>query len=185
VPDWQNARAFTRGSFAAFGMKAPIFLGFHLLLLAGCVGSGVSSVTYLGEEIRLSRTYPDLEQYEDDENNLPADEIPKVVELVRRAPVSAAYPSYDAAFEALSQLTFPGYGFSAMNLGQPVALFAIEVPQMNEQRYITLEQKDNEWMLVDDFLWADAKGFINSARLIGRRIQYMNHKSRVVRESGL
>jgi hypothetical protein len=44
-----------------------------LLVLAGCAGSGISSVTYHGEEIPLSRTYSDLDEYEDDESNLPAD----------------------------------------------------------------------------------------------------------------
>lgn len=104
----EYARALTR----AFGMRALTFLCFFLTLLTGCASSSVSSVTYLGEEIRLSRTYSDFDEYEEDENNLPAEERAKVAELVRRAPVSATYGSYGAAFEALSELTFPGYGFS-------------------------------------------------------------------------
>jgi hypothetical protein len=166
-------------------MKALTFFYFFLTLLTGCASSGVSSVTYLGEEIRLSRTYSDVDEYKEDENNLPAEVRAKVAELVRRAPVSPTYQSYNAAFEALSELMFPGYGFSALNFGQPIALFALEVPQMNEQRYIALQQEGSDWILVDDFLWSDANGFINSARVSAGRIHYMDHKGQIVREQGL
>jgi hypothetical protein len=167
----------------AFGMKAPGFL--LLAFLAGCGGSGMDSVTYRGEVIRLSRTYSDFDEYKDDENNLPAEEIPKVAALVRSAPVAPSYPSHDAAFRALFDLMFPGYGFSAMNPREPVTLFALEIPQMDEQRYIALAQKGSDWVLIEDFIWPDAKGFIYAAELIDARIRYLDHKGQVIREKDL
>lgn len=164
-------------------MKTPIYI--FLLLLAGCASSGISSVTYRGEEIQLSRTYSDLDEYEDDENNLPAEQLPRVAALVRSAPVAASYASHEATFEAVSKLMFPGYGFSALNLGQPIALFALEVPQANEERFLVFEQRGSSWVLVEDFLWPDASGSINSAIRKGGRIYYLDHKSRVVREQSL
>lgn len=145
----------------------------------------MDSVTYRGEEIRLSRTYSDFDEYKDDENNLPAEQVPKVASLVRNAPVASTYPSRDAAFQALFELMFPGYGFSAMNLGEPVALFAIEVPRMDEQRYIAFVQNGNNWLLVEDFIWPDAKGFLNAAEVVDGRIRYLNYKNEAIREKVL
>jgi hypothetical protein len=80
---------------------------------------------------------------------------------------------------------FPGYGFSALTLGQPIAPFALEVPQANEQRYLVFAQRGSTWVLVEDFLLPDASGSINSAFRKEGRIYYLDHKSRVVREQSL
>jgi hypothetical protein len=156
-----------------------------LLCLAGCAESGMDTVTYRGEEIRLSRTYADFDEYKDDENNLPAAEIERVATLVRTAPVAASYPSQEAAFHSLFGLMFPGYGFSAMNPGEPVALFALEVPKMSEQRYLVFVQQDDRWTRVDDFLWPDSKGLLNAVNLTDGHLRYMDHKGEVLREKAL
>jgi hypothetical protein len=165
------------------GMRIPGFL--MLALLAGCARPGIDSVTYRGEEIRLSRTYADFDEYKDDDNNLPAEEIPRVAALVKGAPIASSYPSKDAAFEALYELSFPGYGFSAMNVGQSVALFALEIPQMSEQRYVAFVQKGGDWALTEDFTWQDADGFLAAAELVEGRIRYLDHKGHVMREKKL
>jgi hypothetical protein len=167
----------------AFGMKALTY--FLVALLAGCAGSVMDTVAYRGETIPLYRAYADFDEYKDEENNLPASQIPKVAALVRGAPVASSYPSREAALQALFDLMFPGYGFSAMNLGGPVALFAIEVPRMHEQRYLAFVQKENAWVLVEDFVWPDAEGFINAAELSDGRISYLDHRGQVVREHEL
>jgi hypothetical protein len=162
-------------------MKTLIYVAF--VLMAGCAESGMDTITYRGEEIPLDRTYADFNEYKNDENNLPVAKIPRIAELVRSAPVARSYPSHEAAFQALFDLMFPGYGFSAMNLGTPVALFAVEIPRMNEQRYFSFVQDGESWVLREDFVWPDAKGFINAAVLTDGQIRYLTHSDEVVRES--
>ena len=100
------------------------------------------------------------------------------------APLLAAHAGRSATFQALVDLMFPGYGFGAMNLGEPVALFAVEIPKMNEQRYLSFVQNGDSWVLREDFDWPDAKGFINAALITDDRIQYLTHCGEVVREGG-
>lgn len=174
-------------------MKAPAIV--LSILMASCTnpatdpagdsGQGMDSVMYRGERISLSRTYSDFDEYKDDENNLPAHEMPKVAALVRSAPVASAYPSREAAFDALYDLMFPGYGFSAMNLGEPVVLFALEIPRAGEQRYFAFAQKADSWILVDDFIWPDAGGLLNAAELGDGRVLYRDHTGQVVRDKVL
>lgn len=183
VPSGQRRGTFARGSHGAFGMKKVICV--LSVLLAGCATPGMDAVAYLGEEIPLQRTYLDFDEYKGDENNLPTEQIPKVARLVRSAPIASSYPSRDAAFQALFDLMFPGYGFSAMNLGEPIALFAIEIPRMNEQRYLAFTQKGSAWVLIEDFTWPDAQGFISAAVFGNGGIQYLGHKGQVVREGHL
>ena len=57
--------------------------------------------------------------------------------LIEEAPVASSYPTRDPAFHALYSLMFPGYGFSDLNLSKPVALYAIEIPQMQKERYVS------------------------------------------------
>ena len=40
-----------------------------------------------------------------------------------------------------SRIMFPGYGLSLEQLDKPVALFSVEIPQMNEDRWITMVQR--------------------------------------------
>jgi hypothetical protein len=155
------------------------------IISVGCAASGINSVTYLGHEIKLSRTYSDFHEYRDDEHNLPSEAIEKVAALVRGAPVASSYPSRDAVFHSLFALMFPGYGFSAMNLDKPVALYALEIPQRNEDRYLTFIEREGKWVLIEDFIWPSTGGLLEAAAIIDGQLVYSGPKGNVVREHSL
>lgn len=109
--------------------------------ILGCSPEGLGSVNYRGETIRLAKTYPDFDAYKDDPQNLSVEEIPRVASLVKTAPVQQRSTSREEAQDASLKLMFPGYGFSMLALDRPIALYAIEIPQMNEERYLAYENK--------------------------------------------
>jgi len=157
-----------------------------LILLAVVMTLGVSGeefdhVTYLGQTIPLSRVYADFHDYRDDPNNLPETVRKKVAELVRTAPVAAAYSTRKAIDDALFDLMFPGYGYSMLGLQEPVALYSLEVPCASEDRFILFAPADGVWKLADDFVWPQASGFIERAVREGDVLVYYNKKGAVLR----
>ncbi len=148
----------------------------------GCSPEGLSSVDYRGETIRLAKTYPDFEAYKDDPQSLPSAEIPRIALLVKTAPVQQRFASREEAQEASLKLMFPGYGFSMLGLDKPIALYAIEIPRSNEQRYLTYENREGSWRLVDDFVWTSDEGLLISAEYVDGQLRYYNSKGAVVRE---
>ncbi|HEU0224085.1 MAG TPA: hypothetical protein VFR29_01500 [Steroidobacteraceae bacterium] len=141
-----------------------------------------NAIEYLGTTIPLNRMYADFDAYKDDPDNLPEDQIPRIAELVRSAPVPRAFASRKKAFSYLSNLMFPGYGFSAHQLDKTLALFSIEVPQMEQDRWVTLVPEKGQWIVVDDFTWPVADGYIDSAEYRNGHVEYFDHKGTLIRE---
>lgn len=142
----------------------------------------ITCVVYQGETVRLSRTYADFPEYRDDPNNLPASEIPRIASLLKDAPVPARFATREAAGDFLFTLMFPGYGFSLLQLGKPVAMYSLEVPQMNEDRWITAVPQGQEWLVIDDFVWPTARGYIRAAEYDGKTIRYFDRSGAILRE---
>jgi hypothetical protein len=158
-----------------------------LLLLLGVAMAvqaeeGFNTVEYQGETIQLARTYADFDEYKDDPDNLPPSTHQKVAQLVRSAPVATQYPTRKAASDALFHLMFPGYGLSMLGLKTPVALFSLEVPTANEDRFIAFVERSGAWVRVDDFLWPNAKGYIEHAELRQDKLVYVDRLGTVIRE---
>jgi hypothetical protein len=82
----------------------------------------------------------------------------------------------------LTKLMFPGYGFSAMGLQEPVTVFAIEIPRTDEQRYVVVTERGGAWAVVDDFIWPSMEGLLNRATITGDTIQYFNQKGALARQ---
>ena len=154
------------------------------VVLSGCAhGPGISEVTYQGQTIQLAQRYPDFEAYKDDPENLPAGELDRIAGMVKGAVIPQQFDTRDQANDYLfDEVMFPGYGFSLMQLDKPVALFSIEVPQMEEDRWITMVQKGDQWIVVDDFVWPVSKGYIDQAVVEDARIRYRDRKGNAVRE---
>lgn len=152
--------------------------------LSGCAsGPSISEVTYQGQTIRLAHGYSDFESYKDDPENRPAGELDRIATLVKGAAIPQQFATRDQAGDYLfSEVMFPGYGFSLMQLDKPVALFSVEVPQMDEDRWITMIQKGGQWVVVDDFVWPVSKGYIDEAVVDGARIRYRDRKGNTLRE---
>ena len=142
----------------------------------------ISTVDYQGETIPLARAYADFDEYRNDPTNLPTSEIARVARLVKDARVPARFPTRQAADDLLFTLMFPGYGFSLLQRDKPVALYSLEVPQMNEDRWITMVQQGQDWFVIDDFIWPLARGDIRSAQYDGNKVRYFDQQGRVLRE---
>jgi len=162
-------------------MRYVVLFLLTTVMTAGCESERFDCVTYRGEVIALSRAYSNFHEYKDDPNNLPKAVLPRVAALVRTAPVARSYPTRKAAEDAAFALMFPGYGFSLFGLSDPVALFAVEVPGMGEDRYFLYVPRDSEWRLADDFLWPEANGILNRAELEGDVIRYRRGDGSVLR----
>jgi len=152
--------------------------------LSGCAsGPGISEVTYQGDTIPLAQRYPDFEAYKDDPENLPAGELDRIAGLVKGAVIPQEFATREQANDYLfEEVMFPGYGFSLMQLDKPVALYSIEVPQMEEERWITMVEKGGMWVVVDDFVWHVSKGYIDEAVVEDARIRYLDRKGNTLRE---
>jgi hypothetical protein len=139
------------------------------------------SVLYRGETIPVSRTYVDFHDYRDDPDNLPRRVWAQVADLVKGAPVGRIYPKREDAFDALFKLMFPGYGYSAMMLNTPIALYSLEIPKAGEDRFIVYVPRNGSWVLLDDFIWPESKGYIESVE-IGVSVRYFDSKHVVLCE---
>jgi hypothetical protein len=140
------------------------------------------SVTYRGETFQLPRIYADFHDYRDDSENLPISELPRIAELVRSAQIAASFSTRQDADDAVFKLMFPGYGLAMLQLHDPVALYSIEIPKMNEDRWVVLVQEGSRWVVVDDFLWPVPAGYINGAKYIDGSLRYFDRQGKVLRE---
>jgi hypothetical protein len=140
------------------------------------------SVTYRGETFQLPRAYVDFHDYRDDPNNLPKDEVPRIAKLVRSAPIASSSSSREEANDAIFKLMFPGYGLAMLQLRDPVSLYSIEIPMMEEDRWIALAQQGARWVVVEDFLWPVSTGRISGAKYTDGRLSYFDRKGKVLRE---
>jgi len=104
--------------------------------------------------------------------------------LIKSAAISSRFASRNEAFDAVIKLTFPGYGFSAMGLDQPVVLFAVEIPHMNEGRYFTVTERDGSWIVIEDFVWSSAQGGLQKAVVSDDGINYYDAKGTLARAQG-
>lgn len=143
----------------------------------------IDKIDYQGESIRLARSYATFEEYRDDPHNLPESEIPRVAGLVKHAVIPAQHSTRQALEDYLfNTIMFPGYGLSLLQLNKPVALSALEVPQMAEDRWIAAVSHGGHWLVIDDFVWPMADGAINRAEYDGARLRYYDGAGTLLRE---
>jgi len=143
----------------------------------------IDALDYQGETIPLARSYASFEEYRDDPHNLPNTEIPRIETLIKNAVVPARHSTRQALEDFLvNTIMFPGYGLSLLQLSKPVALNAVEVPQMAEDRWITAVPHNDHWLVIDDFVWPLAKGAINRAEYDGAHLRYYDGTGTLLRE---
>jgi hypothetical protein len=167
------------------GVRGPLARLLLAAALLGCAMNGFSTVTYRGQTIPLSRRYADFHAYRDDPENLPPEQVPRVAVLVKTAPVPPSFPSRAEAMSSLTELMFPGYGFSAMSLQEPVAVFAIEIPRTDEERYVAVAERGGSWIVIDDFIWPSTGGLLNRATIVGGTIRYFNQRDVLARQAAI
>ena len=163
-----------------------------LSALSGCKAvrelRGVS-IDYRGSEIRLSHRYSSYEEYKDDPDNIGAEELPRVAELVRRAPVPAILSSKEAVNAAIFEVKFPGYGldgFGSQDLpdGRSVVASGVEIPHADQTREIVYVGISGSYRRVDDVVMAgDAP--VGKIRIDGTDLVYDSPAGQEVRRVSL
>ncbi len=111
---------------------------------------------YRGEEIKLSKTYANFDEYKNDPNNIHASETARVQRLVMEAPIAHLFENRLDVFRATQEIVFPGYGAGSGGGPQPDGseLFAvvIEIPRAEKDRLIVFGGRNGRYELLDDFV---------------------------------
>jgi hypothetical protein len=132
-----------------------------LILVAGVAVACVpmSTVEYRGEEIKLSRWYPDYDVYKNDPGNLRASEVARVQALVRSAPAGPEVGTWKEVSGPALDITFPGYGSGSLKSDwSTIRAFTFEIPQANEERVLVFRADGAKWRRTDDFILAGTPG---------------------------
>lgn len=115
------------------------------------------SVEYRGEKIKLSKYYPDYDNYKNDPDNIDPSETARVQQLVLSAQIARQNPTRISVFQSSSEVAFPRYGSGGLGDatlpgGDGVTGFSIEIPRLDKERYFIFRSHNGVYTLVDDFV---------------------------------
>lgn len=155
-----------------------------ILWMPVCRALGMNQIEYRAESIRLSRCYFDYDSYKNDPENLDPAENARVERLVSTAPIGEVFPDRKQMVDAVFEIVFPGYGVGSFGEaiqadGSVLALFAVEIPRAEKDRYLTFKRENGQYHLVDDFIEvpgfegvrSDSRGLIYSLRQSHRTLE--------------
>ena len=141
-----------------------------------------STIEYRGQQIKLTRFYFDYDQYKNDPDNIHPSETARVQELVRRSPVSKAYPNWQAAVSGVHDIVFPGYGSGSLKSEwQTLRAMSIEVPRAEQDRIFVFHISPTSCELFDEFLAPAELGVAEVQEKDGALI-FLNYKGERVLE---
>jgi len=123
-----------------------------------------SDIEYQGQKIKLSKYYLSFEDYKDDPDNIDPSESARVARLVREAPIAHQFADRNELVRAIFEIKFPGYGLGSLGEspqpdGSILAMFSVEIPRANENRYWVFEKYESSYKLANDFTGPDVPGF--------------------------
>jgi hypothetical protein len=154
-------------------------------LVACKTRSGMDTIDYPGQRIKLSRSYPSYEAYQSDPNNIDPSERARVRQLVTGAPIKATYEGTEALLRALGEIKFPGYAMGGFGnrvgpddafIGQP-----LEIPFAEEDRVLVFRGGGSRYSLIDDFILPTRQSAsITTVRADGEQLSYLDRKGTVV-----
>ena len=75
--------------------------------------SGSDEIEYRGEKFKITKSYPDFDDYKNDPDNIDPSETDRIIKLVSEAPIASSYASSELAVRAIQGVVFPGYGSSS------------------------------------------------------------------------
>lgn len=136
-----------------------------------------SYIDYQGQKIKLTKFYLSYEDYKDDPDNLDPSEYAHVQQLVSSAPIARSFSDRRAAVEAVSEITFPGYG--AGGFGGDIQRtegslngLCVEIPRTDKSRYFIFRNVHGTYLLVDDFIESGASAIETMREEKGKLIYY-------------
>ena len=135
------------------------------------------TIEYQGQTILLNRRYANFEEYEKDPAKIAPQELERVHQLVKGAPIAREFPDRVRMIDAICMMNFPGYGLITFGDqpqvdGTVLALHAVEIPQSGSSRYLLFRGVSEKYTLIDDFVHEDADE-IALAVANGPKVLYM------------
>lgn len=148
--------------------------------------SSSDSVPYQGQQIKLTKSYSDFDDYKNDPNNLDPGEVSKVQGLVKSSPIAKQFPNREQMVLAVFALKFPGYGLSTFGEkpqsdGSVLTLFSVEIPKSGKSRHLAFRGNDGKYSLIDDFLYSDSAE-IGGVSIVGEKLVYSTMQGAQVTE---
>jgi hypothetical protein len=130
------------------------------MIKGGDPTSSSDTIDYQGQSIKLKKAYGDYEDYKSDPDPIAAEEIARVQQLVKFAPVAAHFADHESVVRAMFDIKFPGYsvGSYATTLqadGSTLELWGVEVPKADSMRFLLFRGRSGVYELADDFVQAD------------------------------
>jgi hypothetical protein len=103
--------------------------------------------------------------------------------------VPASLDGRDALIRATSDLEFPGYGLTAFGEraqpdGSVLSMFAVELPQSAQSRYLLFRGRGRTYTLVDDFVESDDKAIARVRDEGGKLVYSTMQGAQVVEREG-
>jgi hypothetical protein len=148
---------------------------------------GSGKIRYLGQEFNMRKAYRSYEDFKDDPNNLATNVLARIEKTIRTAPFPSAFQNDGEVARAVLQLRFPGYGCGGRGAfpqtdGTTCALFSVEIPMTDRERYFVSRTSTNGAVIIDDFVLGLGTNEIKKVQINGPRIQYFNAQGAVLRD---
>jgi hypothetical protein len=166
--------------------RVPFLLIMVAILVVAAVSWSVirkhipSDIEYQGQKIRLTKHYPSFEDYKDDPDNIDPSENERVARLVIAAPIDPQFTDEREMTRAIIEIKFPGYGLGLLGEtpqpdGSALAMFSIEVPRADKNRYLVFSKLNHSYTLVDDFVESEVPEFWK-VRMVDNALIYTSRK---------
>jgi hypothetical protein len=182
------------GVVAGLGIIVVAAGGLALAYSAYVERYGSDEMDYRGEKIRLTKKYVDYDDYKNDPDNLAPSEIARVEQMMTQARIGPDFADRKEFVHQVMQIKFPGYGaWGGPRVAAAERQFqveAIEIPQLDKDRYFVAEMKPGGSLrMVDDFVIAHKAGSpfaaISFIRLVDERLVYSDRAGTIVRETNV
>jgi hypothetical protein len=173
-------------------MKPPIWSILILIALAILVarlfqGRGGHTIQYRGEKFNMSKAFRSYEDYKDDPNNLPTNEVARIERAITNALFPSVFESQVGLAQAVLRLKFPGYGCGGRGAyaqadGSTCSVFSVEIPMRDRERYFIGRTSGKQVTVVDDFVMSSNTNALKQVKIDGTRIRYYDEQGTLLRE---
>lgn len=135
----------------------------------------------------MSKAFRSYEDYKDDPNNLPTNELGRIERAITNAPFPSRFQSQVDLARAVLHLRFPGYGCGGrgaypLSDGTTCSVFSVEIPMTGRERFFVGRTSGKEVAVLDDFVLNLGTNEITQVKIDGTRIRYYDQQGALLRE---
>ena len=154
-----------------------------------------TQLDYRGEKFKVSRRLQVAGFLVRPERIL-SSEAERAQKLILDAPIAPTFKSRDEIDNAVAAIMFPSseiavYGEQTQTDGSKIAMWSVEVPRFNEDRFLVFQKKAGGYKLVDDFElgrfkgWNAGDGWVIRVSLESGQIEYRSSDGTLLHETQL